>query len=221
MGTGAGVRALFTGASGTGKTLAARVLGAQLGLDVYRVDLAAIVNKYVGETEKNLHRVLSTAEELDVVLLIDEGDSLLGRRTEVRIVQRPLRQPRDQLPAPAARAPPRDRRGDDQRGRPHRPGVPAADGRGGHVPAADAAGAGRDLAAAPARPDHLVPAEHLVELATRCAMTGGQIRNAVIHAVLLALEDGPAGVDAPRRAGRRQRVPEGGRLVAVRPERPA
>jgi SpoVK/Ycf46/Vps4 family AAA+-type ATPase len=79
-----GVRALFTGSSGTGKTMAARILAAELGMDLFRVDLAAVVNKYVGETEKNLHRILSTAEELDVLLLIDEGDALLGARTEVR-----------------------------------------------------------------------------------------------------------------------------------------
>ena len=79
-----GVRALLTGPSGTGKTLAARILAAELGMDLYRVDLAAVVNKYIGETEKNLHRVLSTAEDLDVVLLLDEGDALLGARTEVR-----------------------------------------------------------------------------------------------------------------------------------------
>ena len=79
-----GVRALLTGPSGTGKTLAARILAAELGMDLYRVDLAAVVNKYIGETEKNLHRVLSTAEDLDVVLLLDEGDALLGTRTEVR-----------------------------------------------------------------------------------------------------------------------------------------
>ncbi len=78
-----GVRALFAGPSGTGKTLAARILAAELGMDLYRVDLAAIIDKYVGETEKNLHRVLSTAEELDVILLLDEGDALLGRRTQV------------------------------------------------------------------------------------------------------------------------------------------
>jgi SpoVK/Ycf46/Vps4 family AAA+-type ATPase len=53
-------------------------------MDLYRVDLAAVINKYIGETEKNLHRVLSTAEDLDVVLLLDEGDALLGSRTEVR-----------------------------------------------------------------------------------------------------------------------------------------
>lgn len=79
-----GVRALFSGASGTGKTLAARILAAELGMDLYRVDLASVINKYIGETEKNLHRVLSHAEELDVILLLDEGDALLGQRTDVK-----------------------------------------------------------------------------------------------------------------------------------------
>ena len=79
-----GVRALFEGPSGTGKTLAARILAAELGLDLYRVDLAAIVNKYIGETEKNLSRVLGRAEDLDVVLLLDEGDTLMARRTDVK-----------------------------------------------------------------------------------------------------------------------------------------
>ena len=78
-----GVRALFSGASGTGKTLAARHLAAVLDLDLYRVDLAAVVNKYIGETERNLDRVLARAEELDVVLLLDEGDALMTRRTDV------------------------------------------------------------------------------------------------------------------------------------------
>ncbi len=79
-----GVRALFEGPSGTGKTLAARILAAELGLDLYRVDVAAIVNKYIGETEKNLGKVLSRAEDLDVILLLDEGDSLMTRRTDVK-----------------------------------------------------------------------------------------------------------------------------------------
>ncbi len=81
---GWGVRALFGGASGTGKTLAAKLLAAELGMDLYRVDLGAVVNKYIGETEKNLHRVLSKAEELDVILLLDEGEALMGGRTEVK-----------------------------------------------------------------------------------------------------------------------------------------
>jgi hypothetical protein len=79
-----GVRILFEGPSGTGKTLAARVLASALDRDLYRVDLASVVNKYIGETEKNLSRILGRAEDLDVVLLLDEGDALLARRTEVR-----------------------------------------------------------------------------------------------------------------------------------------
>ena len=79
-----GVRTLFEGPSGAGKTLAARVLASELGLDLYRVDLAAVVNKYIGETEKNLSRVLSRAEDLNVILLLDEGDSLMTRRTDVK-----------------------------------------------------------------------------------------------------------------------------------------
>ena len=78
-----GVRALFTGPSGTGKTLAACLLASQLQMDVYRLDLSAVVNKYIGETEKNLNQVFSRAEELDVILLIDEGDALLTQRTSV------------------------------------------------------------------------------------------------------------------------------------------
>lgn len=79
----AGVRALFTGPSGTGKTLAACLLASQLQMDVYRLDLSAVVNKYIGETEKNLNQVFSRAEELNVILLIDEGDALLTQRTSV------------------------------------------------------------------------------------------------------------------------------------------
>jgi hypothetical protein len=79
-----GVRALLSGPSGTGKTLAARVLASELQLDIYRLDLSAVVNKYIGETEKNLNQILSRAEELDVILLIDEGDALLTNRTAVQ-----------------------------------------------------------------------------------------------------------------------------------------
>jgi SpoVK/Ycf46/Vps4 family AAA+-type ATPase len=78
-----GVRVLFAGASGTGKTLAARRLAAALGKDLYRIDLAAAVNKYLGETEKSLNNAFCAAEELDVVLLLDEGDALMAGRTDV------------------------------------------------------------------------------------------------------------------------------------------
>jgi hypothetical protein len=79
-----GVRALFTGPSGTGKTLAARVLASALGIDLYRIDLSLVVNKYIGETEKNLAAIFSRAEEADIALLLDEGDALLTQRTAVQ-----------------------------------------------------------------------------------------------------------------------------------------
>jgi len=83
FGHASGVRALFKGASGTGKTLAARHLAHALGRPLYRVDLAATVSKYIGETERNLERVFEAAESLDIVLLLDEGDALLAGRTQV------------------------------------------------------------------------------------------------------------------------------------------
>ncbi|MFI0408204.1 ATP-binding protein [Actinomadura sp. 3N508] len=81
---GLGVTALFTGESGTGKSLAAEVLAADLDLDLYRIDLAAVVSKYIGETEKNLKRVFDIADAGGAVLLFDEADALFGRRSEVR-----------------------------------------------------------------------------------------------------------------------------------------
>jgi SpoVK/Ycf46/Vps4 family AAA+-type ATPase len=77
-----GVRALFVGESGTGKTLAASYVATALGAPLYRVDLAAVMNKYIGESEKNLASLLDQAAASDVVLLFDEADSLFGRRTE-------------------------------------------------------------------------------------------------------------------------------------------
>lgn len=81
---GRGLLALFSGPSGTGKTMAAQVIAAELGLDLFRIDLAAVVSKYVGETSQNLERVLSRARHMDVVLLFDEADALFGKRTEIR-----------------------------------------------------------------------------------------------------------------------------------------
>ncbi len=78
-----GVTALFTGESGTGKTLAAHWIARQAGLPLYRVDLAAMTSKWIGETEKNLSTLLDTAQHADVLLFFDEADSLFGARTEV------------------------------------------------------------------------------------------------------------------------------------------
>ncbi len=196
---GRGVRALLTGASGTGKTLAARLLAAELGMDLYRVDLSAVVNKYIGETEKNLHRVLSRAEELDVVLLLDEGDALLGTRTEVKssndryanletnyLLQR-LESYQGIIVVTTNAAQYIDtafqRRMDVVV-----PFVPPdAEERRAiwqlHLPA-----------------DHAVEPAYLGEVCARCALTGGQIRNAALHATLLALADGTGRVGRPHLA---------------------
>ncbi len=81
---GLGISALFAGESGTGKTMAAEVLARELELDLYRIDLSAVVSKYIGETEKNLKQVFDAAEESGSVLLFDEADALFGKRSEVK-----------------------------------------------------------------------------------------------------------------------------------------
>jgi hypothetical protein len=181
-----GVRALLQGPSGTGKTLAAKILAAVLQRDLYKVDLANVVNKYIGETEKNLSRLFALAEQLDVVLLLDEGDALLAQRTAVRtsndryanletnyLLQR-LESFEGILLLTTNTAENIDaafqRRMDvviDFR-------PPDAAERWViwqlHLPA-----------------DHDVDLASLKEIAARCQLTGGQIRNAVLHAAMLAI----------------------------------
>ncbi len=81
---GHGISALFYGPSGTGKTMAASVIANELALDIYRIDLSQVVNKYIGETEKNLARVFDAAEDSGAILLFDEADTLFAKRTEVK-----------------------------------------------------------------------------------------------------------------------------------------
>jgi hypothetical protein len=83
-GRGLGLCALFWGASGTGKTMAAEVLANTLELDLFRIDLSAMVSKYIGETEKNLRQIFDAAEESGAILLFDEADALFGKRSEVK-----------------------------------------------------------------------------------------------------------------------------------------
>ena len=84
MNRGFGISALFAGESGCGKTMAAEVIANGLRLNLYRIDLSAVVNKYIGETEKNLCRLFDAAEEGGAILFFDEADALFGKRSEVK-----------------------------------------------------------------------------------------------------------------------------------------
>jgi SpoVK/Ycf46/Vps4 family AAA+-type ATPase len=184
-----GVRALFSGPSGTGKTLAAQLLAAELQMDLYRLDLSAVVNKYIGETEKNLNQVFARAEEMDVILLLDEGDALLTQRTNIRtsndryanletnyLLQR--LESFEGILIVTTNAVDRidnafQRRMDlvvDFR-------PPEATERWNiwrmHLPSG-----------------HEIDESLIADIAGRCAMNGGQIRNAALHASVLALEEG-------------------------------
>ncbi|MBE2222687.1 MAG: ATP-binding protein [Anaerolineae bacterium] len=81
---GKGTNALFSGPSGTGKTMAAEIVARELGLDLYKIDLSGVVSKYIGETEKNLDRIFRAAENANAILFFDEADALFGKRSEVR-----------------------------------------------------------------------------------------------------------------------------------------
>ena len=205
-----GVRALFRGPSGTGKTLAARLLAGVLQMDLYRLDLSSVINKYIGETEKNLDRVLSRAEELDVMLLVDEGDSLLTQRTNVQssndryanletnyLLQRLecfegiliiTTNAGDRIDAAF------ERRMDvvvefQQPQAPERWEIWQM-----HLPTPNA-----------------VDPDFLNDVATRCSLGGGQIRNAVLHASLLALDAGDVVDTAMIDAAVRREDPQGRR----------
>jgi hypothetical protein len=84
MNRGLGISALFAGESGTGKTMAAEVIANALNLNLYRIDLSAVVSKYIGETEKNLARLFDAAQDGGVILFFDEADALFGKRSEVK-----------------------------------------------------------------------------------------------------------------------------------------
>jgi SpoVK/Ycf46/Vps4 family AAA+-type ATPase len=183
-----GVRALFAGPSGTGKTMAAKILASTLQMDLYRLDLASVVNKYIGETEKSLHQLFSRAEELDVVLLIDEGDALLTNRTAVQTSNDRYANLETNFLL--------------QRLESFEGILIITTNAANRI---DSAFQRRmDVVVEFRMPDpherwtiwqlHL-PLEHDVEyewlqdVAVRCEMSGGQIRNAVLHASLLALDE--------------------------------
>ena len=84
MSLGKGLPVLFSGPSGTGKTMAAEIMAGELGLDIYKIDLSLIVSKYIGETEKNLSKIFTEAETSNAILFFDEADALFGKRSEVK-----------------------------------------------------------------------------------------------------------------------------------------
>lgn len=210
-----GVRALFQGPSGTGKTLAARVLGARLNKDVYCVDLAATVSKFIGDTNKHLQGLFRAAESHDVILLLDEGDSLLGQRTSVQTaVDRYANLETNFLL---------------QR-------LESYDG----IVVVTTNAADRIDSAFTRRMDsiitfrlpdpptrhklwhqhlpetHRVAPAHLQEIATRCDLTGGQIRNVVLHALLLASSSQSAIDDAILGKAVRGEYDRAGRVCPLR-----
>jgi SpoVK/Ycf46/Vps4 family AAA+-type ATPase len=81
---GKGLNALFSGPSGTGKTMAAEIIANELQLDLYKIDLSTVVSKYIGETEKNLSRIFHEAESSNAILFFDEADALFGKRSPVK-----------------------------------------------------------------------------------------------------------------------------------------
>jgi SpoVK/Ycf46/Vps4 family AAA+-type ATPase len=211
----AGVRALFCGPSGTGKSLAARLLATVLQMDIYRVDLSTIVNKYIGETEKNLNQIFTRAEELDIILLLDEGDALLTQRTSVQtandryanletnyLLQR--LEAFDGIIIVTTNASERidsafQRRLDVVVN--FRP--PEATERWSiwqlHLPTR-----------------HMVDEALLREVAGRCTLTGGQIRNAVLQASLLALDDGQVITSAHLEAAVQREYRKSGAICPLR-----
>ncbi len=98
---GRGITALFAGESGTGKTLAAEIIATALGLDLYVIDLSTVVDKYIGETEKNLDRIFDEADRVNGVLLFDEADAIFGKRSEVRDARDRYANVEVVVPAPA------------------------------------------------------------------------------------------------------------------------
>jgi len=211
-----GVRTLFSGPSGTGKTLAARALAAALQMDLYRVDLAAVVNKYIGETERNLNQVLSRAEELDVVLLLDEGDALMTNRTEVRNANDRYANLETNYLL--------------QRLENYEGIIIITTNAGNRIDTAFARRLDVIIDFAPPEAaerwliwqshlpqSHTVSSLFLEEVAGRCALTGGQIRNAVLHATLLALGDGSQVGDAHLEATVQREYRKAGAACPLRP----
>ena len=84
MGFGSGLNLLFTGESGTGKTMAAAIIANELEMEIFKIDLSLLVSKYIGETEKNINRIFHEAKTSNAIIFFDEADAIFGKRTEIK-----------------------------------------------------------------------------------------------------------------------------------------
>jgi len=210
-----GVRALFKGPSGTGKTAAARILGARLGKPVFRVDLGRTVSKYIGETEANLGRLFDAAESIDAVLLFDEGDALMASRTgvsnandryanlETNFLLQAIERYQGILLVTTNAA----ERIDSAFVR--RLDVTV------DFPAPDAA-ARASILQLHLPSQHQVDAATLAHVSQRCNLSGGLWRNVVLHAALLSLQAGRAIGNAELLSALRREYRKNGQVCPLR-----
>ena len=194
----AGQVALFSGPSGTGKTLAAEIIAGELGLDVFKLDLSAVVSKYIGETEKNLEQVFDAASAGNLVLFFDEADALFGKRSEVKDARDRYANIEVSYLLQRLEALRRAGRPGHQLREEHRRGVPAPHPRPRRVPPArrpPSAGPIWDHSSPPRAPRTTSTS---TSLATRFEMSGGSIRNAALHAAFIAAAERHADHDGDR-----------------------
>jgi hypothetical protein len=216
---GVGLIGLLSGPPGTGKTMAAQVVAAELRLDLFRIDLATTVDKYIGETAKRLRRLFARASEMSAVLLFDEADSLFSRRTDTRDSHDKyanadttyLLQLVEDYPGVALLATNKRQQIDDAFIRRIRYVF--------YLPRPEAAerlAIWQQVVGEIASPDRaLALDETLARLAREAPMTGAQIKNAVLGGVFLARRDGrPLGAEHLTRAIERQILNQGGSVTA-------
>jgi adenylate kinase family enzyme len=210
LGAAQGIKVLFAGPSGTGKTMAAAVVARDLGLDLYRIDLSAVVSKYIGETEKNLDRIFRAAAASDAILFFDEADALFGKRSEVKdahdryanIEVAYLLQKLEEHPGPVILASNLARNIDDAFARRMHYVV--------ELPLPDERHRERLWRGMFPRETPLAPDVDFAFLAKQFRLAGGDIRNVVLDAAFLAAQSGgPVGMREIVRALTRQLAKQG------------
>ena len=206
---GRGITALFSGPSGTGKTMAAGILARELGLDLYKIDLSRVVSKYIGETEKNLDRIFQQAEDANAMLFFDEADALFGKRSAIKDAHD--RYANIEIAYLLQKMEERARR-HDPRDQPRRPTWTTrscgASGSGSSSRCRSTRSGCRSGAARCRRSIRLADDVDLTLLAKRLRVSGGSIMNVCVSAASLAYEPGGAIAHGALRARRDARAAE-------------